>query len=597
MRTSKKSRTGVSTASLLAAAAAVALTMVVIVRAWPGQAPATAPPAAQTPAPPAHRNLNQIDYAMYFFHEPGEGRGRLRDDRRRGRRDPDRRRDHQPGDHLPGHVRVEALHAGGARAVLGRVGRGAAELAGPAVPDVRGRSGPGAVHCCRPGASTNDATHCPSFPGAAAVAAAEQVNQALRTLHEAISSHLFGPHDKAAERRALQTLLQPISPAAAGAAGAAAGVRGLPAAHDPASMGRVFRQTNGELTVRNQPFHDYVFANNLYNANGVIGGATANAENIYRNAPYRRADGPAGAPGPAALSTIDFPPTAIMIKSNWVNRDLLAAIGVKYGWSWDDGQHGYVQKEMAQTIKDDQGTDRTATAPTTCWPSTSRRRTSRSGCGRRSSTSRCPGGATTRAATIHSGNFLPRSRLARRLGLQLHPPEDDGGRDAGGGRQPGLPARQGLRGETIRPQLAAMLRTLGIGTGGPVGRDPEPTDAAWLSYRLKGTQTNFTDLTGRPTYLGHSVTEAGFVNGSSCISCHARAGTDALGPSTDTTAAGHSTFPLSVFLNDLSDFGYGRSPHGLPDPDWFNQSNQPPNLEVLQTDFVWGFLFARPTVQ
>jgi hypothetical protein len=102
---------------------------------------------------------------------------------------------------------------------------------------------------------------------------------------------------------------------------------------------------------------------------------------------------------------------------------------------------------------------------------------------------------------------------------------------------------------------------------------------------------------GRPTFLGHSVTEAGFVNGSSCISCHARAGTDAEGPfHVDAGTDGVPTFPLSVFMNELSDFGYGRSASGPPVPSWYHDSNQPPNLRVLQTDFVWGFLFARPVV-
>ncbi len=42
-------------------------------------------------------------------------------------------------------------------------------------------------------------------------------------------------------------------------------------------------------------------------------------------------------------------------------------------------------------------------------------------------------------------------------------------------------------------------------------------------YRLKGAQVDFTDRTGRPTIVGNSITEAGFVSTSSCITCHARA--------------------------------------------------------------------------
>ena len=39
---------------------------------------------------------------------------------------------------------------------------------------------------------------------------------------------------------------------------------------DAESVGRVIRQTNAELTVRNEAFHDYLFSNNLYNANGAL---------------------------------------------------------------------------------------------------------------------------------------------------------------------------------------------------------------------------------------------------------------------------------------------------------------------------------------
>lgn len=60
-------------------------------------------------------------------------------------------------------------------------------------------------------------------------------------------------------------------------------------------------------------------------------------------------------------------------------------------------------------------------------------------------------------------------------------------------------------------------------TGGNDSGRPTPADAAWRSYRLKGSQTEFVTATGRSTLLGNSVTEAGFTNSVSCISCHARA--------------------------------------------------------------------------
>ena len=48
-------------------------------------------------------------------------------------------------------------------------------------------------------------------------------------------------------------------------------------------------------------------------------------------------------------------------------------------------------------------------------------------------------------------------------------------------------------------------------------------DAAFEHYCLKGTQTDFTDRTGVAIRLGNSIAEKGFVQQSSCMTCHARA--------------------------------------------------------------------------
>lgn len=58
---------------------------------------------------------------------------------------------------------------------------------------------------------------------------------------------------------------------------------------------------------------------------------------------------------------------------------------------------------------------------------------------------------------------------------------------------------------------------------------PDIKDPAWKSYRLKGTQTQFTNFDGYPTILGSSINEGGFVNSASCISCHVQASVNADG--------------------------------------------------------------------
>ena len=75
--------------------------------------------------------------------------------------------------------------------------------------------------------------------------------------------------------------------------------------------------------------------------------------------------------------------------------------------------------------------------------------------------------------------------------------------------------------EKRRKQLDDNFKASGVGQGGEnLLHDFEVSDKAWLSYRLKGSQIDFADHTGFSTVLGNSVTEAGFMNKSSCISCY-----------------------------------------------------------------------------
>jgi hypothetical protein len=145
----------------------------------------------------------------------------------------------------------------------------------------------------------------------------------------------------------------------------------------------------------------------------------------------------------------------------------------------------------------------------------------------------------------------------------------------------------------ISAALKALFAQAEIGTGASIngmGR-PNPTDAAWRSYRLKGTQVDFVTSTGVPTRLGNSVTEAGFVNSASCISCHSRAAV---------TRQGVPAF--AIFNDRLSDAGLPESVNGAPNPAWFSVNaffgrdaqRESPNVLAVQTDFVWGFRFACP---
>jgi hypothetical protein len=138
-----------------------------------------------------------------------------------------------------------------------------------------------------------------------------------------------------------------------------------------------------------------------------------------------------------------------------------------------------------------------------------------------------------------------------------------GCRDSFGSVPPHVPAR-GTSGGLYEPgrlsaELVAMMRRAGLGT-------------EWLNYRLKGTQTQYIDVTGMPTRLGNTLLEKGFVPTASCITCHGRATVDGAGRT------------LSVFRSRNPRVGH----IGAPNPAWY--FNADGSLKFLPLDFVWGFI-------
>ncbi|MCG8493973.1 MAG: hypothetical protein MI743_20335 [Sneathiellales bacterium] len=140
----------------------------------------------------------------------------------------------------------------------------------------------------------------------------------------------------------------------------------------------------------------------------------------------------------------------------------------------------------------------------------------------------------------------------------------------------------------ITSALSNVFTQLGIGQSDSKNpKEPSVNDKAWLSYRLKGTQTEFVTEDGIKTVVGNSVTEGGFVNSSSCLTCHAQASVN---------ADGGVGAPSFGFASDLNLFSYQRSTNGETQPSWFYQpgTNTP---TAVQTDFVWGILFANDLVK
>jgi hypothetical protein len=366
------------------------------------------------------------------------------------------------------------------------------------------------------------------------------------------------------------------------------------------SIGRIVRQTNAEVTVRNRSFHYFLFRNNLYNADGVANIFLTHDRNLQNNAPYQAVNDYALADSTFNLSKVDLPADAIMIKSNWLHEGLAQQLGIK-----ESANAGFIRKYLATQIS--YGADKTCNLegthylmafhvsskdiPQWVWATFEHvsmpGRCDITGCndayGYKSSDT-LPAGVADNYVTpkVQSDKLNSPSAVFNRD--QLYPVEK------------------------IRPGLDSVLKALQIGarqTTNP--KEPAPQDLAWRSYRLKGSQVEFVDKTGRATFLGNSITEAGFMDGSSCMSCHSRAGIKVWPQYQDRSLACgnpvlsgkycYTIFGLGVFENNVSEFGYARSAHGIPNENWFYDSATPPDLNILQTDFIWGFLFAQPLVK
>jgi len=98
----------------------------------------------------------------------------------------------------------------------------------------------------------------------------------------------------------------------------------------------------------------------------------------------------------------------------------------------------------------------------------------------------------------------------------------------------------------------------------------------FANYCLKGSQTDFTDPTGLAIRLGNSITEGGFVESSSCMTCHATA----------------------AWKPDGSPLDTGTPIGPVPSTDFWTTGSKPPmqgapdlKRVATQADFVWAIPF------
>ena len=109
-------------------------------------------------------------------------------------------------------------------------------------------------------------------------------------------------------------------------------------------------------------------------------------------------------------------------------------------------------------------------------------------------------------------------------------------------------------------------------------------DPAFANYCLKGSQIDFIDSTGLAVRLGNSITESGFVQQASCMTCHGRAAFNTAGQAT--SGAGFNS--------------NGAAPLGPIQPSWYwSYTASPPIFEGMpglqqiatSADFVWSIPF------
>ena len=347
-----------------------------------------------------------------------------------------------------------------------------------------------------------------------------------------------------------------------------------------------------ELVYRNQPMVDYVFDNELYHTEGLIRVFSNYVDMLGTYAPRHATppDPSAAHPALPPLTKVDFPISSVMLKANWLAVERASQLGIdpndeknpyivmnliprpKPGETGVPAAKPYILLSMHISSKD---------VPNWTWATFEHV----------SNQGRCDFTGCNDSFGYLASAAGPNSPYGPR-GRNFIPPHKAKQVDDAEVEAFDLGRPYEVEGE-ISEGLKTLFAQAGIGSGTGINREGRPTiaDAAWRSYRLKGSQVDFVTSTGIPTRLGNSVTEAGFVNSSSCITCHSRAAV---------TRQGVPAF--AIFTDRLSDAGVPESVNGAPNPAWFsvnaffgrNGQRESPHVLAVQTDFVWGFRFACP---
>jgi hypothetical protein len=349
-----------------------------------------------------------------------------------------------------------------------------------------------------------------------------------------------------------------------------------------------------ELIYRNQPMAQYLFDNELYFTDGLAAVFDRHARSVEAYAPYQSQliDPAVSHTTPAPITSIVFPISSIMVKINWI----AVSEAPNYGIDPNDSENPFITMNLIPQEGDEKDQPvpyialsfHISSKDTPNWFWSTFEHVANQG--------RCDwigcndsfGFETIQTIAVDESvaaglppvatNYTPPNKLTTIDGQSLEAFDL---------------AQTYLDADRMTPELAAILDAFDIGTASdvnPSGR-PTPQDAGWRSYRLKGSQTDWVTSEGHPTQLGNSITEAGFVNSASCISCHAQAAVNEDG-----------LLLHAIFQNELSDLGIPKSPMGTPNPMLYSINQlwglggnfESLQIRSIQTDFVWGFRFSCP---
>ncbi len=344
---------------------------------------------------------------------------------------------------------------------------------------------------------------------------------------------------------------------------------------------RQLRDEEVELIYRNEALMRYVLENNIYSKEGL--GARFRALNtaLETSPPYH----------PESLE-LNFPEDSVMAKADWVHERFM----LQEGLITDTGPNGekldppqnpqfpYETVWMEGKTAEDTGyyylvamTNSSKELPSWHWYAiehvANRGRCDYIGCNDSF-------GYLTQGKTVDGVTF----------GRNYIPPNPLGDGQPDDNPAPDMPTGYGLlylpaqTGEVITDPLKAVMQHYGIATA-KVDADPktlDPSDPAWANYRLKGSQTQFSTRDGVANILGASVTEGGFVNSASCMTCHSTATTDEYGNPGMASVGSISRMNLLGFTEGVT---------GAPQEAWFFNFGSP-MYDAMPVDFVWGILNA-----